>query len=493
MAKRAPTTADGGGPCPKGSSLFTDPLARRDLFRLAAAGGVTTLGCLGSALANGRQIAALADADPLAPKLPHFAPRAKRMIFLFPHGGPSQVDTFDYKPELQKRDGQPLPFDKPRIAFAATGNLLASPWKWAQHGECGAWVSELFPHVAGEVDRLCFVKSLHGTNDAHGGALLALHTGSDTFVRPSLGSWLIYGLGSENRALPGYVTICPTLGHGGVNNWSSAFLPGVYQGVPMGNAAVPADRATFRHLTHVGGTAEEQRAQLDLLRRLNERHARARGDADDLAARAESFELAWRMQGEAPAVMDLGSESAATLERYGIGVAETDNFGRQCLMARRFAEAGVRFVQCTHSYKWDQHGDLVRDHTKNAREIDKPIAGLLQDLAARGLLEDTLVLWAGEFGRTPVSQGSGPSAGRDHNPHGFTIWMAGGGVKPGFSYGATDDFGYYAAGDKVHVHDLHATILALMGLDHERLTYRYAGRDFRLTDVYGHVVQQLFA
>jgi hypothetical protein len=427
---------------------------------------------------------------PLAPKPPHFAPRAKRVIFLFMHGGPSQVDTFDYKPLLARDDGKPLPFAKPRIQFAKTTNLMASPWKFAQHGQSGAWVSELFPHVATRVDDLCFVKSLHGTNEAHGGALLALHTGSDTFVRPSMGSWILYGLGTENENLPGFVTICPTLGHGGVNNWSAGFLPGTYQGTPIGNAGVPAKDARLAHLANTEGREDLQRAELEFLAERNREHLAQRGEDAALEARIESFELAFRMQRDAPGVLDIANESEATKALYGLDDAKTENFGRQCLMARRLAEAGVRFVQCTHSYKWDQHANLKQDHAKNALEVDKPIAGLLTDLKARGLLKDTLVLWAGEFGRTPVAQDGN---GRDHNPHGFTVWLAGGGVKPGFSYGATDDYGYFAAQDKVHIHDLHATLLALLGLDHERLTYRYAGRDFRLTDVAGRVVSEIFA
>ena len=459
--------------------------SRRDVLRLGAAGaGVTVLGSLGSGMP------AQPLENPLHPRRPHFAPRAKRVLFLFLHGGPSQVDTFDYKPLLVRDDGKPLPFEKPRVQFAQTGNLLASPWRFRQHGACGAWVSELFPHLARRVDDLCFVKSLHGTNEAHGGALLALHTGSDTFVRPSMGSWVLHGLGSENPDLPGFITICPTLGHGGVNNWSSAFLPGVCQGTPIGDASVPAERAAIAHLAHPSLDRESQRAELDLLQDLNRLHLAGRGNDDVLRSRIEANELAFRMQDRAPGVMDLARESAATRALYGIDEQPTNDFGRQCLMARRFLEAGVRFVQCTHSYKWDQHGDLVAGHGKNALEVDKPIAGLLADLAARGLLEDTLVLWAGEFGRTPTAQDGN---GRDHNPHGFTVWLAGGGVRAGTSYGATDDYGYYATQDKVHVHDLHATMLALLGLDHERLTYRYAGRDFRLTDVAGRVVSEIIA
>jgi hypothetical protein len=464
--------------------------SRRALLRGAL--GVAALGGLSAHPAFGFSGALerlSASADPLAPRRPHFRPRAKRVIFLFMHGGPSQVDTFDYKPLLERDHGKPLPFAKPRVQFAETGDLMKSPWKFRQHGQSGAWVSELFPHVAGQVDKLCFLKAVHGTNEAHGGALLALHTGSDTFVRPSMGSWILYGLGSENPDLPGYVTLCPTLGHGGVNNWSSAFLPGSYQGTPIGHAGIPAAEARIEHLAELPGRAGLERLELELLEDLNRRHLEARPGDPALEARLRSYELAFRMQREAPAVLDIGQESAATRALYGLDDPQTENFGRQCLMARRLSESGVRFVQCTHSYKWDQHGDLERDHLKNAREVDRPIAALLEDLGRRGLLEETLVLWGGEFGRTPTSQGNG----RDHNPQGFTLWMAGGGVKPGFSYGATDDYGYYALTDKLHVHDLHATLLALLGLDHQRLTYRYAGRDFRLTDVAGHVAEAIFA
>jgi Protein of unknown function (DUF1501) len=458
---------------------------RRGLLRTASAG----FGWL-AARALLPETARAAEFDPMMPRAPHYAPRAKRIIFLFMHGGPSQVDTFDYKPLLERDHGKPLPFPKPRIQFAQTGNLLRSPWKFRRYGESGSHVSELFPHVAEHVDKLTFIHSMHGTNEAHGGALLALHTGSDTFVRPSMGSWVLYGLGSENRDLPGYLTICPTLGHGGVNNWSSAFLPGVYQGTPIGNASVKASNATIRHLANDHWTAGLQRDQLDLLRAMNEEHAADRPGDDALEARLQSFELAFRMQRVAPQFFDFSTESDATKKLYGVDQEPTDNFARQCILARRFAEAGVRFIQCTHSYKWDQHGNLKADHAKNAKEVDQPIAALLHDLDTRGLLEDTLVMWGGEFGRTPTAQ---DSDGRDHNPHGFTIWLAGGGVKRGFHYGATDDYGFYASVDKVHVHDLHATLLHLFGLDHTRLTYRYAGRDFRLTDVAGNVVREILA
>ena len=458
------------------------PISRRDaLGQLCAGFGSIALAGL---LANE---AAAATGGILS--APHFRPRAKRIIFLFMHGGPSQIDTFDYKPLLARDNGKPLPFAKPRVQFAETGNLLASPWKFRQYGESGAWVSDLFPHVAQTVDDLCFVKSLHGSNPAHGGALLKIHTGTDTFIRPSMGSWVSYGLGTENSDLPAYITICPTLGHGGVNNFSSSFLPAWTHGTPIGHAGVPASQAQFEHM-HAGMPRDLQRKQLDFLNTLNEQHAQRNGTDQALEGRIESFELAFRMQAAAPAVMDLSGESAATQQLYGIDEKKTENFGRQCLLARRFAQAGVRFIQCTHSYKWDQHGDLKNQHTSNAAEVDKPIAGLIRDLKSHGMLEDTLVLWGGEFGRTPTAQGGD---GRDHNPHGFTMFMAGGGVKAGLSYGATDDYGYYASVDKVDVHDLHATLLALMGVDHERLTFRHGGRDHRLTDVHGKVVQALFA
>jgi len=421
--------------------------------------------------------------------MPHFAARAKRVIFLFMGGGPSQVDTFDYKPLLTRDDGKPLPFDKPRIQFNATANLLKSPWQFKQYGESGLWVSDLFPHLAQRIDDLCMIHSLHGTNPAHGGATMKLHTGSENFVRPSIGSWVSYGLGTENQNLPAFVTICPTLAFGGINNWSSSFLPAVYQGTPFGNASVPAAKAEVKYIRNSRWSREVQELQLRQLARMNHEHQSQSGPEAALEARINSFELAFRMQSELPKVEDLSGESVATQKLYGLDNPITANFGRMCLKARRFAEAGVRFIQVTHSddkVQWDQHSDLLAGHNKNALEVDLPIAGLLYDLKARGLLEDTLVWWGGEFGRTPTSEGGGN--GRDHNQEGFTMWLAGGGVKGGFRYGSTDDYGYYAAEDKVHIHDLHATMLHLLGLDHERLTYRHAGRDFRLTDVHGKVV-----
>jgi len=442
---------------------------------------------------------ALALADLLhaadAAKAPHFPPRARRVIFLFMKGGPSHLDTFDPKPRLDRDDGKPYPGTRPRVVFAKTGNLLKSPWKFEQHGGCGSPVSELFPHVAGCVDDICFVHSLHGTNPAHGGAVLKLHTGSDNFVRPSMGAWVAYGLGTGNANLPAFVTVCPTLAHGGVNNWGAAFLPASCQGVPLGNASTPVERAKVRYIENTRLSRDAQRKQLDLIADLNRGHLDRAGPDAALEGRIESFEMAFRMQQAMPEAEDVSKETEATRKLYGLDDPVTAPFGRQCLLARRLAERGVRFVQVTHSddkVQWDQHGDLRKGHAKNAREVDRPIAGLLKDLKGRGLLKDTLVLWGGEFGRTPTVEGGG-NDGRDHNPEGFTVWLAGGGVRPGFRYGATDDYGWYAAEDKVHVHDLHATILALLGLDHEQLTYRHAGRDFRLTDVHGTVVKDIFA
>lgn len=424
----------------------------------------------------------------LSPTSPfHFAPRVRRVIFMFMKGGPSQVDTFDYKPKLNQDDGKELPFDKPRVQFAATGNLLGSPWRFRQHGQSGIPISSLFPNVARHADDICFLNSVHGTNAAHGGAALKLHTGSDTFVRPGMGAWVNYGLGTENENLPGFVTICPTLAHGGVNNWGSAFLPAECQGVPLGVASKPSTAAEVKYIHNPQWSGSVQRLQLNLMQELDQ-HRLTSGTAEAaFDARMKSFELAFRMQTEMPRVQDLTQESEATLKMYGMDETITENFGRQCLMARRFAEAGVRFIQVTHSdsnVQWDQHADLLAGHTKNALEVDKPIAGLISDLKQRGLLEDTLLLWGGEFGRTPVAQGKN---GRDHNPSGFTMWMAGGGVRGGMRYGATDEYGYFAVENKMHIHDVHATMLHMLGLDHLRLTYRYAGRDFRLTDVAGEV------
>ncbi len=482
--------------------MWRDPassVTRRQLLRSSAAGfgymAVAGLLAEEAAADPSREPATRSrqTADPLASRSSHFPARAKHVIFVFMKGGPSHVDTFDYKPLLDRDNGKPLPFDKPRVQFSGTGSLLKSPWSFRQYGESGIHVSELFPHVARHVDDLCILNSVHGTNAAHGGALLKLHTGSDNFVRPSMGAWITYGLGTENSNLPGFITICPTLAHGGVTNWGAAFLPAACAGTPIGNATVPADRARVKYTGNDRVPRAVQRLQLDALGKVNRAHMERLEERQALEGRIRSFELAFRMQAALPELQSLAEESPATLRLYGIDEAVTANFGRQCLLARRFVERGVRFVQVTHSnsdVQWDQHGDLKKGHEQNAREVDKPIAGLLSDLKARGLLDRTLVLWGGEFGRTPTAQGTD---GRDHNPEGFTMWLAGGGVKRGLRYGATDDYGYYAARDKIHIHDLHATILHLLGLDHTRLTYRYAGRNFRLTDVHGEVVNGIVA
>ncbi len=460
--------------------------SRRQMLRNASAGfGALALHGLLGLESRG----AIHSQGPLSPKQPHFKPKAKRVIFLFMHGGPSHVDTFDYKPLLTRDDGKPLPFAKPRIVSSPTDNLLASPWKFRQYGQSGLWASDLFPHVAKHVDKLCMLNAMHGSNSRHGGALLELHTGSDTFIRPSMGSWVTYGLGTENQDLPGYVTLCPSLSHGGVNNWSSGFLPAAHQGTPLGTSSIPAEKVAIPFISG-SNPRIAQRREIDLIQEMNREKLAESGPDLALEGRIESFELAYRMQAAAPELQDISRETEETHKLYGLDNPQTKNFGRLCLMARRFAERGVRFIQCSHSYKWDQHGGLKGDHTKNALEVDLPIAGLLTDLDRRGLLDDTLVLWGGEFGRTPAGQGRD---GRDHHPQAFTMWLAGGGVKGGFVHGKTDEYGYYGVEDKVHFHDLHATVLHLLGMDHKRLTYRHAGRDFRLTDVHGEVIKNIMA
>ncbi len=417
----------------------------------------------------------------------HFPARAKRVIFLFMHGGPSHVDTFDYKPRLESDNGKPLPFDKPRVQFAQTGNLLRSPWRFRQYGDSGKWVSDLFPEVASHVDDMTFIHSLHGSNEAHGGALLKVHTGSDTFVRPSMGAWVGYGLGSENANLPSFVTINPTLGHGGVQNFGAAFLPAQFQATRIGKSRAKMSESTIENLTNTFSTSQAQRNELDFAQLLNRGKLDLVGEDDQLRSRIGSLELAYRMQMEAPEVIDITKETPETYQLYGIDHPHTENFGRECLLARKLSEAGVRFVQVSHAY-WDQHSELKEKHSELAAEVDRPIAGLLTDLKRRGLLDETLVMWGAECGRTPTAQGTN---GRDHNPHAFTYWLSGGGVRPGFSYGASDVYGFYAAENKVHVHDLHATLLHLLGIDHEQLIYSYGGRDFRLTDVHGKVIHDI--
>jgi len=435
----------------------------------------------------------------LAPKLPHFPAKAKRVIFLFMHGGPSAMDTFDPKPRLIVDHGKPLPFKRPlTFAEGSTGNLLKSPWEFRQYGQSGIPISSLFPHLSRHADDLCIIRSMVGDSVAHGGATLQLHTGSNTFTRPSMGSWVVYGLGTENQNLPAYITLKPGLSHGGAKKWSSGFLPAAYQGAAVGLGGMPFDKISepIEHLQNLGLSPAQQRYELDMIQKMNRASADRFQQDPELEARIESFELAFRMQTVAPEAFDLTKESAATKAMYGLDAPETNDFGWQCLMARRLAQRDVRFIQINHEYGpgnevgWDAHSELVRLHTRTALQVDQPIAALLTDLKAHGLLDSTLVVWGGEFGRTPIAE-SGD--GRDHNPYGYTIWMAGAGVKKGFIYGATDEFGYYAVEDRMHIHDLHATMLHLLGLRHESLTYSYGGRPFRLTDVAGNVATKLLA
>ena len=471
--------------------MNSEPFSRRQMLRHFANG----FGMLGLAglLADDVLASDIAAANPLAVKLPHYPAKAKRIIFLFMSGGPSHVDTFDPKPKLTEYNGKPLPFEMPKLVRTKTGNLLASPYKFRKYGQGGTDVSELFPHGAGCVDDICVIRSMVADNINHNGACLQMNTGEQAFSRPSMGSWLLYGLGSENQNLPGFVVISPAQPAQGAPLWSSSFLPAAYQGTLVANLKDPiADLANARF------PVKDQREQLDVLRRLNELHRAKREEDSRLSARIESFELAFRMQAQAPEAFGIDGESEATKKLYGVGQEMTDIFARQCLMARRLSERGVRMVQVYHTQTakrsscqlWDQHGGLKTELPLNCAATDKPIAGLLKDLKARGLLDETLVVWGGEFGRTPTAEGTD---GREHHPFGFTMWLAGGGIRGGMVFGATDDFGWHAVKDRVHVHDLHATILHLMGIDHERLTYRYSGRDYRLTDVHGNVVREILA
>lgn len=429
--------------------------------------------------------------------------KAKRVIFLFMHGGPSHIDLFDPKPQLDIDDGKDLPFAGSRVTFADRGKLMRSPWEFRPCGQSGIPMSELWQHLPSVADELCMIHSVCETNVAHGGACMKLHTGDESQLRPSMGSWVSYGLGSANENLPTFLTICPTSLHGGVNNFGSAFLPARHSGVPLGTPGYPnaaAKDARFEYLHNASLSSSQQRLQLNLLRRLHDMRQEVGDEHIELDTRLQAFELAFRMQTSAPEAMDIGQESAATRAMYGLDDPETANFGRECLLARRFAERDVRFIQVSHANslpfnneQWDQHTHLKRGHEINVRQIDKPITGLLIDLKQRGLLEDTLVIWGGEFGRTPTVQVGKAEPGRDHHPEGFTMWMAGGGVKSGIRYGQTDEYGYYAIENRFTIHDLHATLLHLLGLDHKRLTFHHSGRDYRLTDVYGNVAQSILA
>lgn len=437
--------------------------------------------------------------NPLAPKHPHFSTKAKSVIWLFMNGGPSQVDTWDYKPELQKRDGKELPgFDKNTGFFTdAVGPLMKSPFEFAQHGQSGAWVSDLFPNMARHVDKMAFIHSCHTESNNHSPALFMINTGMTRMGFPCVGSWVTYGLGTENQNLPSFVVMSDPLDRGlpkgHSQNWGAGFLPGIYQGTwlrpkgdPIENLHPPS-----------GMSSTEQRAQLDLLARLNRHHVAQAAAEREFNARIESFELAYRMQTAAPEAFDVQREPEHIKQLYGLDDKRCAHFAAQCLTARRMIERGVRFVQIysggmENERSWDGHADIVKNHRGFAGETDQPIAALLADLEQRGLLDSTLVVWAGEFGRLPVSQ-KGEKPGRDHNPHAFTVWLAGGGVKGGVHYGQTDELGHKAAADKVSVNDLHATILHLLGLNHEKLTYFHNGRNFRLTDVAGEVVQKIIA
>ncbi len=481
-----------------------DSPTRRQLLERAGCGagllGLATLlddeGLLVAPAQAGRPGAA---ANPLASRASHFSARAKSVIWLFINGGPSHVDTWDYKPELEKRDGQELAgFDRFTGFFAnAVGGLMKSPFKFQQHGECGKWVSEIFPNLSRHVDRMAFIHSGYTKSNNHSPALFMMNTGFTQMGYPCVGSWVTYGLGSESRDLPAFVVMSDPLGRGlpkGYSlNWGAGFLPSVFQGTWLKPDGDPIDNLYRpKDLTERG-----QRAQLDLLARLNQHHYEQNQAEKDLAARIESFELAYRMQAAAPDVLDVDREPEHIQKLYGLGDKRCTHFARQCLIARRMVERGVRFVQIysggmENQRSWDGHNDIYGNHKGFADETDQPIAGLLTDLAQRGLLDETLVVWGGEFGRLPVAQ-KADKPGRDHNPHAFTYWLAGGGVRGGTTYGATDEIGHKAAENRVTVHDLHATILHLLGIEHTRLTYRFSGRDFRLTDVSGEVVTGILA
>lgn len=422
--------------------------------------------------------------NPLSPRGGHFPAKAKSVIWLFMEGAPSAVDMFDPKPELTKRDGQKIDID---VFNGSPGPLMKSPFKFQQHGESGAWVCEKYPGVARHVDRFAFIKSLHSESNDHVPALYQINTGIARPGFPAAGAWITYGLGSENQNLPGYVVLGNNQGiKGGPLNWHAGFLPSTYQGTlfrPQGNPILNLNRPA-------SVTREDQRRQLDLLADLNAQHLERHPGEADLLGRIQSFELAYRMQTEATSLVDFSQETADTHKMYGLDRAETKSYGSKCLLARRLIERGVRFVQVYSDGEWDAHSNLTANHSQHCLATDVPIDGLLTDLAQRGLLDSTLVIWGGEFGRMPVSQGKD---GRDHNPQGFIAWLAGAGVKGGTSYGETDEIGYKAAVDPATVHDLHATMLLLLGLDHKRLTYQHNGRQFRLTDVAGNVLQKLLA
>jgi hypothetical protein len=459
------------------------PADRRQFLKRAGAGmGMLALADL--LAGESQSLAENEPENPLTPKPGHFAAKAKSVIWLVMEGGPSAVDVFDPKPELDKQHGKKIDID---VFFGNPGPLMKSPFKFKQYGQSGAWVCEKYPRVARHVDEIAFVKSCYSESSNHVPALYQMNTGLPRPGFPSAGSWITYGLGSENRNLPGYVVLGNTEGvKGGPLSWGAGFLPVAYQGTlfrSQGNPILNLDRPQ-------GVSRESQRAQLDLMQRLNDEHLdRHEGEAE-LLARIQSFELAYRMQAEAREVLDLSQESAETHALYGIDQPQSRSVGTKCLMARRLVESGVRFVQVYSDGEWDAHNNLTKNHSEHCAATDAPIDGLLTDLKRRGLWDSTLVIWGGEFGRMPVSQNGD---GRDHNPHGFLVWMAGAGIKPGVSYGETDEFGWKSVVDRVSVHDLHATMLHLLGIDHKRLTYLHNGRRFRLTDVAGEVLTKILA
>lgn len=446
--------------------------------------------------AHAQEAASRKTSNGLVAKEPHFPAKAKRVIFLCMNGGPSHVDLFDYKPALQRNSGKPM------RTTPGSPKLLGSPFKFQQHGESGLWISETLPHLARQADKLCVLRSMHCDLPNHAQAFVQMHTGSFQFVRPSVGAWTLYGLGTPNASLPGFVTLNPPSDNGGARNYASGFLPAICQGTKLGGNQIPGFYAAILKKDEEPGpplknieneflSRTRQRAQLDLVRGLNQRKLAEDVYHPEIEGAIESFELAFRMQDEVPEVLELSGESAATLDLYGIGSGRpTDRFGRQCLLARRLAEAGVRFIEVTSPARWDHHFLLESELPKSCLATDQPVAALLADLEQRSLLDDTLVVWAGEFGRTPYGQSG---SGRDHNNKGYTLWMAGGGVKGGMAYGSTDEYGYEAVENPVHIHDWHATMLHLLGLDHKRLTFNYGGREFRLTDVYGEVVREIVA
>ena len=472
------------------------PIDRRNALRQLGA-GFGTLG-LASMLAQSNTGFGVARADlvsnsesPLAPRAPHFAPKAKHVIQLFMPGGPSQVDTFDYKPEIAKHAGQrPESVDRKSLRNTKMG-LMPSPYAFRQHGQCGRWVSEIFPHVAELVDDLCFIHSMHTDTPEHASAMMMMNVGHLQPTRPSMGSWLTYGLGTENQDLPGFIAMSPRAQpRNKLANWGNAFLPGAYTGTYVNIHEMKPDHI-MQDLKNNWLPKVDQRHQADLLTRLNQLDLQRQQHDPQLEASIQTMEMAYRMQFAVPDAFDTSNESKETLEMYG-----DSEYAKGCLLARRLVERGVRMVQLSlsidgYDIAWDTgHENIVDGHRRLAQACDQGIAALIKDLKQRGLFEETLVVWGGEFGRAPTSEGQ---MGRDHDHYGFTTWMAGGGVKGGISYGATDEFGLTAVEDRVHVHDLHATILHLMGLDHERLTYRYSGRDYRLTDVHGKVVSKIIS